>query len=62
LPDNLTEREPTKEESEIGRANFVVVTSTIEEIDCLEMNVCGHRRSLFIWKESGELETKWLTP
>lgn len=62
LPDDLTEREPSKEESEIGRANFVVVTSTIEEIDCLEMNVRGHRRSLFVWNESGELETKWLTP
>ncbi len=62
LPGDLIEREPTKEESEIGRANFVVVTSTIEEIDCLEMNVRGHRRSLFVWNESGELETKWLTP
>lgn len=62
LPDDLTEREPTLEESKIGRANFIVVTSTIEEIDCLEMNVRGHRRSLFVWNESGELETKWLTP
>ena len=62
LPDDLTEREPTKEESEIGRANFVVVTSTIKEIDCFELDVRGHRRSLFIWNESGELETKWLTP
>lgn len=62
LPEDLIDREPTHEESEEGRANFVVVTSTIEEIDCLEMNVKGHRRSLFKWNESGELETKWLTP
>lgn len=62
LPENLIDREPTREESEAGRANFVVVTSTIEEIDCLEMNVRGHRRSLFTWRETGELETKWLTP
>jgi hypothetical protein len=62
LPEDLIDREPTREESEIGRANFVVVTSTVEEIDCLEMNVRGHRRSLFVWNESGELETKWLTP
>lgn len=62
LPDDLNEREPTKEESEIGRANFVVVTSTIKEIDCFELDVRGHRRSLFVWNESGELETKWLTP
>ncbi len=62
LPENLIHREPTHEESEEGRANFVVITSTIAEIDCLEMNVKGHRRSLFRWHESGEIETKWLTP
>ena len=62
LPEGLIDREPTREESEVGRANFVVVTSTVIEIDCLEMNVRGHRRSLFVWNERGELETKWLTP
>lgn len=62
LPEELIDREPTQTESEQGRANFVVVTSTINEIDCLEMNVRGHRRSLFTWRENGELETKWLTP
>ena len=62
LPETLVDREPTREESESGRTNFVVITSTIQEIDCLEMNVKGHRRSLFSWQESGELETRWLTP
>lgn len=61
LPETLIDREPTQAESETGRANFVVITSTVEEIDCLEMNVRGHRRSLFTWND-GELETKWLTP
>ena len=62
LPEDLIDRKPTPEESEFGKANFVVVTTKIKEIDCLEMNVKGHRRSLFTWRESGELETKWLTP
>ena len=62
LPDDLEDREPTAEESEEGRANFVVITSTIDEIDCLELAVKGHRRSLFKWHDNGELETKWLTP
>ena len=62
LPDNLEDRKPTAEESEQGRANFVVITSTIDEIDCLELAVKGHRRSLFKWHANGELETKWLTP
>lgn len=62
LPDDLEDREPTSEESEQGRANFVVVTSTIDEIDCMELDVKGHRRSFFKWNENGDLETKWLTP
>jgi pyridoxamine 5'-phosphate oxidase len=62
LPEHLVDREPTKEESEIGRANFTVISSTISSIDCLELAVRGNRRSQFIWSENGELETKWLTP
>jgi pyridoxamine 5'-phosphate oxidase len=62
LPEHLIDREPTKDESEIGRANFAVISSGISSIDCLELAVRGHRRSLFTWKENGELETKWLTP
>src|SRR5688500_18919653 len=61
LPGDLNERKPTSEESEIGRGNFVVVTSTIDDIDCMELDSRGHRRSLFRW-QAGELETKWLTP
>jgi hypothetical protein len=62
LPEDLTRRAPTEEESEAGRENFAVIFSTIDRIDCLELNVKGHRRSLFVWTEAGELETKWLTP
>jgi hypothetical protein len=62
LPEDLTERAPTEEESEAGKANFVVIFSTIDELDCLELNVKGHRRSLFNWTAAGELETRWLTP
>lgn len=62
LPENLINRKPTHEESELGKAHFAVITSTVDEIDCFEMNVRGHRRSLFLWHKSGELETRWLTP
>ena len=62
LPEDLIERQPTKEESERGRANFVVISSTIDVIDCVELDVKGNRRSLFVWNENGALETKWLTP
>jgi hypothetical protein len=62
LPEDLTKRAPTEEESEAGRSNFAVIFSTIDALDCLELNVKGHRRSLFVWTDTGELETKWLTP
>ncbi len=62
LPEEIVERQPTKEESEAGRVNFAVISSTIDSIDSLELDVKGNRRSLFIWNEKGELETKWLTP
>lgn len=62
LPENLIDRKPTPAESEAGRKNFVVISSTIDSIDCMELEVKGHRRSLFVWNEKGELETKWLTP
>ncbi len=62
LPEDLTDREPTKEESEAGRGNFAVITSTIDTIDCLELDFQGNRRSLFNWNSNGEIERKWLTP
>lgn len=62
LPEAIVDRNPTREESEAGKANFVVITSTIDSIDCLELDVRGNRRSLFVWNDAGELETKWLTP
>ena len=62
LPWDFTKRSPTEEEPEVGRGNFAVVFSTIDAIDCMELDVKGHRRSMFVWNESGKLETKWLTP
>lgn len=62
LPAEIINCKPSREESENGKANFVVVGSTIDSIDCLELDVKGNRRSLFIWNAADELETKWLTP
>ncbi|MGI8640548.1 MAG: pyridoxamine 5'-phosphate oxidase family protein [Pyrinomonadaceae bacterium] len=62
MPEEIIERQPTKEESEAGKANFVVISSSLDSIDCLELDVKGNRRSLFLRNENGELETFWLTP
>ncbi len=62
MPAEIETREPTIEESEIGFPNFAVVSTKIISIDCLELYVTGHRRSLFNWRENDKLETEWLTP
>ncbi len=62
MPEEIVERDPTKEESEKGRENFVVISMKINEIDCLELDVKGNCRSLFKWNEDGSFEMKWLTP
>ena len=63
LPAFLEDRQPTAEEAEaMGRKNFAVINSIIDELDVYELNVKGHRRSLFVFHENGEIETKWQTP
>lgn len=47
LPDALTAREPTPEESEAGRGNFAVLRCAIQHIDYLELHHDGHVRAEF---------------
>ena len=47
---------------EEGRPNFVVISSTIDSMDCLELDARGHRRCRFVW-DGGHLRGhNWLTP
>lgn len=63
LPEFLENRSPTLEETEeMGRQNFAVIETAISEMDVYELNVRGHRRSLFVFNENGEIELRWLTP
>ncbi len=62
MPSEVVNRDPTPEESESGRSNFCVVSSSIDYVDCLELDVRGHRRSFFRWNAKGEIEMGWLSP
>ncbi len=62
MPDEIVERDPTPEESESGRKHFCVVSSSIDYLDLLELDVRGHRRSFFSWDAAGAVEMGWLTP
>lgn len=47
LPEDLTRRPPTADESEAGRANFVVVRCAVERLDWLSLKHSGHTRASF---------------
>lgn len=49
-------------DAESGRANFLVVATEIRSIDVLELDVRGHRRSLYEWEGGRLVRAVWLTP
>lgn len=57
-PDNV----PDDLDVEAGRPNFVVISSIIDSIDCLELDVRGHRRSNFIFENGKLVSSAWVTP
>ncbi|MDW8466042.1 MAG: pyridoxamine 5'-phosphate oxidase family protein [Chloroherpetonaceae bacterium] len=61
LPEYLTHRSPTLEESEIGAAHFAVIETTVHFLDWLLLDAKGHRRAKFFWH--GEtLSASWAIP
>lgn len=62
LPAHLRGRVPTKEESELGRANFAVVATVVRSIDLLYLASEGHRRARFVRGVDGGWLGHWLAP
>ncbi|MEO1584382.1 MAG: pyridoxamine 5'-phosphate oxidase family protein [Planctomycetota bacterium] len=61
LPADMTDREPTHEESEAGRPNFAVLRCTLRSLDYLELYHDGHVRALFTRDDGGWTGT-WTHP
>ena len=61
IPEHLTGKEPSLEESEQGYKNFTVVENKIDEIDWLYLEISGHRR-LKLKFTNNEPEYEWLIP
>jgi len=61
IPEHLTGKEPSHEESEKGYKNFTVVENKINEIDWLYLEISGHRRLKLTFKNN-EPEYNWLIP
>lgn len=62
LPDFLLNRDPTLEESEAGRKNFIVITTQIESLDWLVLSAQGVWRASFLWQADNQLTANWITP
>lgn len=58
LPAWLLDRDPTDEESEIGRDYFAVVRCVVDRLDWLHLARGGHLRAGFGWSGDGAVVTK----
>ena len=61
LPAAWRHREPTREETETGWANFAVVITTFTRLEWLLLRPQGARRARFIWDGSA-WSAQWLVP
>lgn len=61
LPADVAGRVPSLAESEAGRANFALLTLTLNRIDWLYLAHDGHRRALFERADNG-WAARWIIP
>jgi pyridoxamine 5'-phosphate oxidase len=61
LPDFMTNRDPTEEESRPGKINFAVIITKVESLEWLWLNKKGHRRAIFEY-ENTNYNGQWLIP
>ena len=61
LPEELHRAAPESDQSELGRVNFAVIRTTVDEMEQLELHHDGHVRCRWTWLD-GEVESAWLAP
>jgi hypothetical protein len=61
LSESLLERELTREESEKGRLNFMVVTNRVHTVDWLHLDRQGNQRAQFNYTENA-VSVRWVIP
>jgi hypothetical protein len=54
-------RDLTRQESEAGWQNFAIVLTTLRRLDWLRLDLAGHQRAGFAWKD-GDWQGRWLVP
>lgn len=61
LPEAITMRMPTPEETLTGRANFALLVVTLDRLEWLHLAHSGHRRAAFA-RDGGDWHGQWLVP
>ena len=61
IPDHLTAKIPSVEESELGKVNFVVIVNKIILIDWLYLSSKGHQRARYDFSDN-TVKKSWLAP
>jgi len=61
LPDHLHGFDPSEEESESGRENFLAISLKITQMDWLFLCSQGHKRAIYNYKENGFVGN-WINP
>lgn len=61
LPDFMLHKLPSLLDTEKARPNFLTISSTIESMDWLSLNLLGNRRARFDWHDN-KLSATWLIP
>lgn len=61
LPDFMTNRDPTEEESKPGKINFAVIITKVESMEWLWLNYKCHRRAIFEY-DNTHYKAQWLIP
>jgi hypothetical protein len=60
FPEYLTDREPTEEESELGRDNFCLVNTYVDTFDVYSLAFTGHTRCTYQFDETWQ--ASWVVP
>jgi pyridoxamine 5'-phosphate oxidase len=62
IPEAFQSKDPSVEQSEVGRKNFGIVITKVFWMEWLWLNSDGHRRASFTYNDNNGIEANWLVP
>jgi pyridoxamine 5'-phosphate oxidase len=62
VPEVFQSKDPSVEQSEVGRKNFGIIVTKVCWMEWLWLNSDGHRRASFKYNDDNGIEANWLVP